>query len=82
MHTYRRMPSMQKFHLIMEMTQNGEIITFRTQTVYKCNRSFKKAMKQLHDHDVVMVRQQRTGNEYKLTGFGKNLGEILNELAA
>lgn len=75
-------PSMKKLHLIMEMAKNCEIMTFRTQTVYKCNISFKRAMKELHDRDVVLVRESRSGNEYKLTGFGRNLGEILNELAA
>lgn len=80
--THYSVPSLKKLHLILEMVNNGEIITFHTQTVYKCNNSFKRAMKQLHDKNVVLVRQQKTGNEYKLTGFGRNLGEILNELTA
>ena len=80
MDAHSRIPSVNKLHLIMFMQKNG-IITFKEQNVYKCNRSFKKAMKELHDLNLVLIRQLRTGNQYKLTNFGENLGMMLNELA-
>jgi len=81
MYTQSRIPSNKKLHLIIYMKNNGNIITFKTQKIYKHNISFKRAMKELHDKKVVLFRQLRTGNEYKLTDFGEVLGMCLNELA-
>jgi hypothetical protein len=63
------------------MEANGGIITFKKQQIYKNNHSFKLAMKSLHDKKLVLIRQLRLGNEYKLTDNGEYLGMILNELS-
>lgn len=76
-----RIPSNKKLHLILYMKNNGNIITFKTQQIYRHNISFKRAMKELHDKKVVLFRQLRKGNEYKLTDFGEVVGMCLNELA-
>lgn len=66
--------------LLIEMFRNGGIITYKKQDVYLHNASFKRAMKDMHRLKLVLMRQERTGNEYKLTNFGYNLGMMLNEL--
>ena len=72
--------SYKKLHLIIFMFNNGKIINFKMQNIYKDNRSFKKAMKELHGKNIVLINQQKKGNEYKLTLQGEHLGGILNEL--
>lgn len=71
-------PSVMKLRLIQKMASNGGIVTFKTQNVYKCNRSFKRAMHDLHDRKLVLIRQCPRGNEYKLSYNGMVLGKILN----
>lgn len=82
MDTHYRIPSFKKFHIILYMRNNGSIITFKTQDIYRHNASFKRAMNELHDKKLILIKQLKTGNEYKLSGFGEQLGLILNELAA
>lgn len=65
----------------MFMRNNGNIITFKEQNIYSHNVSFKRAMKELHDKNLVLIKQLRTGNRYKLTDFGEHLADVLNELA-
>lgn len=79
--THPKIPSNKKFHLILFMRKNGNITNFKEQNIYKCNASFKRAMKDLHDRKVVLMKQMRTGNQYKLTHLGLVLGGILDELA-
>lgn len=65
----------------MFMKNNGNIITFKEQDIYRHNISFKRAMRELHEKKLVLIKQLRTGNLYKLTDFGEHLAMILNELA-
>lgn len=82
MDAHPRMLSNRKFHIILFMKNNGNITTFKEQNIYKHNASFKRAMKELHIKKLVMIKQQRIGNLYKLTNFGEHLGMMLDELAS
>lgn len=73
--------SNKKLHILMVMASNSDIISFRNQKIYKHNNSFKRAMNELHDKGLVLIKQQRTGNLYKLSDIGRRLGRILNEIA-
>jgi len=66
--------------ILIIMKNNAEVITFKKQQIYKNNKSFKKAMKEMHDKKLVLINQLRTGNEYKLTEKGEHLGMIFDEL--
>lgn len=73
-------PSNKKFHIILFMRKNGEIINFKDQDIYNHNISFKRAMRDLHRKKLVMIKQLRTGNLYRLTDMGRALGLILDEI--
>lgn len=79
-HAHYKFISQQKLHLILLMSDKG-VICFKDQEIYKCNRSFKRALKDLHDKELVLIRQMNDGNEYKLTNMGQILGRILNEIS-
>lgn len=79
MDTSPRMPSPSKMHIIVFMLHN-EIITFKSQLIYKNNISFKKAMHELHDKELVLTRHENgSPNEYKLSDKGKYFAMILDE---
>jgi hypothetical protein len=68
------------------MYGNNKIVTFKEQDIYKSNKSFKKAMKSLHEKDIILCRAIRTDNkkdcfnQYKLTIFGEHIAEILKRI--
>lgn len=71
--------SAHKMRIIVYMIKNKDVITFKEQNVYKHSASFKRAMRELNEKKVVLIRQLRTGNQYKLSNMGRTLGLILDE---
>lgn len=71
-------PSTKKLKLLVWMYRNDDFTTFKTQKIYVCNRSFKRAMCELHVKGLILKRQMFTGNEYKLSDNGRILAGILN----
>lgn len=69
--------SNKKFRIVLFMAKHENIITFKTQKIYSHNMSFKRAMNDMHDRGLVLIKQQRTGNLYKLSDFGEVLGRVL-----
>ena len=74
---YPPYPNKYERALILVMLDR-KVITRHDQSVYTNKLAFKRAVKELHDWEIIVWKHERNGsNEYKLTLFGEHIANDL-----
>lgn len=78
-----RYPSMKEMQIMKIMSMENGSVVFKQQIIYKNNRSFKKAMKELIKNDLIALKhlkiKNRFYNQYWLTAEGRFFASYISE---